>query len=120
MGINPSGLAHSAGSLEHWTKPHENSVKINCDASIFTNPDRVGLGWLVRDSTGEILAAGRRCMKGNPGSYWAEAISILEALSWVKGEDERRRLLRGNQQIKLANLQNAMASGVVFVFKQYS
>lgn len=89
MGIvNPTCPVVTAGSLERWIKPHDNSVKINCDASIFNNPDRIGIGWLARNSAEELLFAGRRCLMGNPGSYWAEAIGILEALSWIKVEEE--------------------------------
>lgn len=85
--INPSGLAHSAGSLERWTKPHENGVKINCDAFTFTNPDRVGLGWLARNSAGGLLVAGRRCIKGTQeatgqkqSAYWKLLVGSKEKM----------------------------------------
>lgn len=96
---SPTSPVVSAGSLERWTKPHANSVKINCDASTFIEPNRVDIGWLARNSAGDLLFVDKRCLEGDPESFWAEAFSILEALSWIKKEEEKRSLIGNNQQM---------------------
>lgn len=68
-----------------WTRPPENYVKCNVDAGLFTNQGKIGSGMLLRDYHGTFLAAKscwQRCSVLEP--FLAEAISLREALSWLK------------------------------------
>ncbi|KAL8103095.1 hypothetical protein AgCh_027577 [Apium graveolens] len=69
---------------EHWNPPSINSVKINTDAAIFTESDSYSYVFVVRDHEGRLIEAGARCRRGSPSADLAEALSIREALSWLK------------------------------------
>lgn len=58
--------------------------KINVDAALDPNNNRMGFGFIVRDSAGALISA--RCLPWNctykPNE--AEAIAVREALKWIK------------------------------------
>ncbi|XP_074360145.1 uncharacterized protein LOC141700235 [Apium graveolens] len=70
-------------SLKKWRKPPDGWVTINCDASGVLNGG-IGIGCVIRDSHGNFIEA--RCCKIQ--GHWqireAEAISLKEAVSWVR------------------------------------
>ncbi|KAH9684396.1 reverse transcriptase domain-containing protein [Citrus sinensis] len=67
-----------------WEKPKFGWVKCNVDAAVFASQGKIGIGCVIRNSQGGFLAA--RCVEvvGNFGAREAEALSIREALSWMK------------------------------------
>lgn len=76
-------LGSAVMGVQHWSTPPVGWYKINTDAAIF-HDGSVGLGSVIRDSTGRFIRA--RC--GRVVGGWqpreAEALSLKEALSWVK------------------------------------
>ncbi|KAL8146215.1 hypothetical protein AgCh_004092 [Apium graveolens] len=95
--ITPAKPVSITGIIERWAKPRENGVKINCDASLFGNSGRYGIGWIARDDNGKLIYASSLTFAGTPEIHWAEAIGVREALSWIKAE-EARRMEAGNSQ----------------------
>ncbi|XP_073126761.1 uncharacterized protein [Henckelia pumila] len=67
-----------------WIKPPRQFLKCNVDAAIFNSPPRMGFGCIIRDSMGEAIAAVHGCFPGVFDPRTAEALSIREALSWLK------------------------------------
>lgn len=63
-----------------WKKPHAGFMKCNIDAYIQTNDQRIGLGMIIRDITGNFIAGRSLHLIGNPLIKEAEAICLLEAL----------------------------------------
>ncbi|KAL8100581.1 hypothetical protein AgCh_032729 [Apium graveolens] len=96
-GSTPAKQVSITGIIERWAKPRENGVKINCDASLFGNSGRYGIGWIARDDNGKLIYASSLTFAGTPEIHWAEAIGVREALSWIKAE-EARRMEAGNSQ----------------------
>ncbi|GJT82882.1 reverse transcriptase [Tanacetum coccineum] len=75
-----------------WTKPNDDYIKFNCDASYQKEFGRVGLGFVARDARGDVLLSRARaeCYASSP--LEAEAKSLLWATNQAhnKGRDERK------------------------------
>ncbi|XP_019167808.1 PREDICTED: uncharacterized protein LOC109163513 [Ipomoea nil] len=73
-----------ATNITRWTPPPVGKLKLNSDATINQVANAMGFGWVLRDEDGAFLAA--KNMQA-PRSYTveeAEAMSLREALSWLK------------------------------------
>ncbi|KAM6545766.1 hypothetical protein CsatB_026502 [Cannabis sativa] len=84
---NNGGASSSSGQsragVEHCIKPSLGESKVNCDAArFFWRKD--GLGWIARDHAGLCFAAAAVKLRGEIDPVVAEALSMKEALSWVK------------------------------------
>ncbi|XP_057993183.1 uncharacterized protein LOC110632743 [Hevea brasiliensis] len=49
-------IVHSEG-MTSWSKPVANCVKCNSDAAVFQGCDGLGAGWVIRDSSGQLVKA---------------------------------------------------------------
>lgn len=68
-----------------WSKPEQAGwVKINVNAARFEDMNSIGVGAVIRDAQGEFVRARSRRIGGLLQPREAEAISLREALSWVK------------------------------------
>ncbi|KAL8110299.1 hypothetical protein AgCh_026140 [Apium graveolens] len=72
---------------EHWNPPPFDSIKINTDATIFQDSDMYSHAFVVQDHNGRLVEAGSKCSRGNLSPDLAEALSIREALSWLKEKE---------------------------------
>lgn len=72
---------------EHWSLPLFNSVKVNSYADLFEESNCFSYAYVFRDHTCMLVEARSRCIQGNPSPEMAKAISIREALSWVRNSD---------------------------------
>ena len=57
---------------------------MNTDAALFSNPNRYGYGWVLRDDRGVLVAARSHSFLGLMAPDHAEAFAIKEAHSWLK------------------------------------
>lgn len=67
-----------------WCKPPEGWVKINVDAAFYPGSERIGVGCVMRDDRGKFIRARMNTARGGTSAREAEAISMREALSWIK------------------------------------
>lgn len=72
--------------VEQWHKPENNSVKINTDAALFEEPNRYSYAFVTRDHFGSLVEASSKCKLGRVSPEFAKAVSIREALSWLKNK----------------------------------
>ncbi|KAM6541242.1 hypothetical protein CsatB_005689 [Cannabis sativa] len=79
-----ASTSQASAVSELWTKPILGELKINCDAAIFSRDKSHGLGWIARDSNGDLLSAAAVRRNGDVDPVVAEAMSMKEALSWLK------------------------------------
>ncbi|KAM6584918.1 hypothetical protein CsatB_011920 [Cannabis sativa] len=70
--------------IEHWTKPLYPRIKVNVDGAVFMDSRRFGYGCVARDSLGAVVKAKRGSREGVFEPLLVEAMSIKEALSWIK------------------------------------
>ncbi|KAM6558077.1 hypothetical protein CsatA_027316 [Cannabis sativa] len=81
-----TGLQSGDGA-ELWCPPMENSIKINVDAAMFSEANSYGIGLVARDRHSPLLEARTECFIGRVNPEVAEAISVREALSWIKNRN---------------------------------
>ncbi|KAK6118703.1 hypothetical protein DH2020_047560 [Rehmannia glutinosa] len=67
-----------------WNKPKHDAIKCNVDGAIFAQKGLIGFGCVVHDGQGIFRAAKQGIMPGLDNAMLAEAITIREALSWIK------------------------------------
>ncbi|KAL8125037.1 hypothetical protein AgCh_012638 [Apium graveolens] len=85
-----SSTATVGHNIQRWQAPDQHWVKINIDAATFMELGTVGIGGVIRDERGSFVRAMCKQIRGNWTPREAEAISLKEALSWVKQYGFRR------------------------------
>ena len=70
-----------------WKLPSSGYVKCNVDAAIFLDMKAFGVGMVLRDDSGRIIDCNMRRLQGWCQPQEAEAIGIIEALSWLRGRN---------------------------------
>ncbi|XP_074361914.1 uncharacterized protein LOC141702127 [Apium graveolens] len=86
-------------AVSTWEKPQQNWVKINIDAALFEDIGYVGMGSIVRGADGQFLLARSVRREGLVPPREAEALSLKEALSWLKDKDFRRCIFETDSQV---------------------
>ncbi|XP_074374021.1 uncharacterized protein LOC141714399 [Apium graveolens] len=69
---------------KRWCRPQEGWVKINIDAACHDQVGYIGAGCIVRDDRGRFIRARSIKIRGGWQPREAEALSLKEALSWVR------------------------------------
>jgi ribonuclease HI len=64
----------------HWTKPPVDTLKLNCDASFFSESGSGSWGALIRDSDGDPVLSGRGRMDHVLSPFHAELIACLQGI----------------------------------------
>jgi hypothetical protein len=64
----------------HWTKPPEDVLKLNVDASFFHESKAGSWGFLIRDSDGDVMLIGRGRVNYLVSAFHAELIASLQGL----------------------------------------
>ena len=82
-----------------WEKPCFGWLKCNVDTAIFKAQGKFSVGCVIRNSGSDFVTARCECFPGIFGSREAKALSIREALNWIK------RLQLPSVIIKMDNLQ---------------
>ncbi|VFQ94306.1 unnamed protein product [Cuscuta campestris] len=67
-----------------WVPPQLGFIKVNVDASTGLVDGVVGMGFIARNDVGGFMAAKNMTIRCNCGPREAEALSVKEALSWIK------------------------------------
>lgn len=75
---------------EHWHLPPEGTIKVNTDATCFAESNTYAYAMVERDHTGSLLEAKTTSKHGHIDPMMAEALSIREALSWIKLKSWRK------------------------------
>lgn len=63
--------------------PDTNTIKVNCDAALFEASQTYSFSVVALDHAGGLIAS---CKQGVIAPEVAEAISIMEVLSWIKAK----------------------------------
>uniref|UniRef100_A0A803QIZ4 Reverse transcriptase domain-containing protein n=1 Tax=Cannabis sativa TaxID=3483 RepID=A0A803QIZ4_CANSA len=89
---------------ELWTKPDNNHIKINVDAALFPQEHSYGYGIVARDSTGHLIEAKTGYFEGNLDASTVEALSIKEALSWIKSKNWQNVEIESDSMISVQGI----------------
>ncbi|KAM6570608.1 hypothetical protein CsatB_018593 [Cannabis sativa] len=96
-------LENIGDSAESWTKPVENTIKINVDAALFDIDNKYGFEIIAQNYLGYLVAARAGCHGGRYAAEVIEVMGIKKALSWVKTNNWQ------HVQIETANLVSVQA-----------
>lgn len=80
-------IGDSSSSIEHWTLPMNDTMKINVDASIVSGNGSFGVGWIARDHSDNVLETESKLITGCVQPSMVEALGVKEVLSWIKQRD---------------------------------
>lgn len=67
----------------HWEAPNPGWCKPNVDASVFSGAESFSVGMVLRDEHGMFVTGKNMRVAGQIGVMEAEAVGVLEALSWI-------------------------------------
>ncbi|XP_074378135.1 uncharacterized protein LOC141719654 [Apium graveolens] len=67
-----------------WCKPPDGWIKINIDAACCRDSEYIRVGCVVHNDKGEFLRARSNIIRNRGQPREAEAVSLKEALSWMK------------------------------------
>lgn len=76
-------------AVSNWEKPQQDWVKVNIDAALFEDIGYIGMGSVVRGADGQFFLARSVRREGLVPPREAEALSLKEALSWLKDKSFR-------------------------------
>ncbi|XP_030498069.2 uncharacterized protein LOC115713727 [Cannabis sativa] len=76
-------LPTSVPGAAKWTPPTGLNLKLNVDAALDANRNIIGVGAVVRNSDGHVLAAMAKPIVGNFASHIMEAQAMFHSLNWV-------------------------------------
>ena len=89
-------------ATNHWTAPDANGFKINFDGAIFADRDRAGIGVVIRNDAGMIMASLTQQIPLPTSVIEVEALAARRALEL--GFDDI--ILEGDSELLIKNLKN--------------
>uniref|UniRef100_A0A803QQI6 Reverse transcriptase zinc-binding domain-containing protein n=1 Tax=Cannabis sativa TaxID=3483 RepID=A0A803QQI6_CANSA len=66
-----------------WRPPDSNQFKLNVDATVDSSKGVIGVGAVIRDSNGAVVAALSKKIIGNFSSHEMEATALCRSLNWA-------------------------------------
>ncbi|KAJ8749857.1 hypothetical protein K2173_013772 [Erythroxylum novogranatense] len=87
-----------------WKKPPVGFIRINTDAAIFKELGTTSTGFVVRNSNGDCIAVGSNIFSGVLDPSTVEAMSIREALSWVKKKNLHSVIIESDSKLVIQSL----------------
>ncbi|WCJ44078.1 hypothetical protein M5689_024770 [Euphorbia peplus] len=91
-----------------WVRPPPGMLKMNVDAALFSNPISVGFGFVLRDENGAFMAAKNGGFLWNSDPSLVEALSIREALSWIKDRGLSSVLIESDSLVVVQSMASSL------------
>ncbi|KAK6147935.1 hypothetical protein DH2020_018847 [Rehmannia glutinosa] len=76
--------ASSVSGCQLWHLPSRSYWKCNSDAAFFRGDNKYGIGLILRDDTGSVVACRTLCWQGQISVIEGEAVGLLEGIKWAK------------------------------------
>ncbi|XP_075645829.1 uncharacterized protein LOC142616999 [Castanea sativa] len=83
-------------SRQRWRAPPEDMAKINFDGAVFSGENKSGIGVVIRDSAGLVIASCSKKLQQAYGSAEVEALAAATALSFAADVGVNRAVLEGD------------------------
>ncbi|KAM6558863.1 uncharacterized protein LOC133033273 [Cannabis sativa] len=77
-------ITSSVAAHQPWRSPPCGQLKMNVDAAVDTTQNRTGIGSIVRDSSGSVVATISKSIVGNLKSHEMEAKALCHGLQWAQ------------------------------------
>ncbi|XP_065627687.1 uncharacterized protein LOC136066775 [Quercus suber] len=95
----------------HWTAPEANGLKINFDGAIFVDKDYAGIGVVIRNDAGLIMASLTQQIPLPTSVIEVEALAARRALEFALELGFDDITLEGDSEILIRNLKNGGSNG---------
>lgn len=102
------------GIMEKWQKPEEGWLKLNCDAACDHQQGYMGMGVILRNHTGQVMAARSSTKMGFFEPAVAEAMSLLHGIFLCKELGVQNLIVEGDAQTVIKALQEGSHTGARF------
>ena len=76
--IEDRGVVHEPRLVGGWEPPPTGTIKINVDAAVKQNMNIVGIGVVIRDDQGCVLAASTKIVHGSLSPQLGECLAVKE------------------------------------------
>ncbi|KAM6574462.1 hypothetical protein CsatA_022789 [Cannabis sativa] len=73
----------SAPTAQQWRPPDVDQFKLNVDETVDTPQNVIGVGTILSDSNGHVVAAFSKKLNGNFSSHEMEATTLFQSLNWA-------------------------------------
>ena len=111
VSLGPSPT-HTQPTRCRWKPPPSGAVKINFDGAIFPKEKKSGIGVVIRDNKGLIIASCSKVVHQVLGVFDIEALAAVWALSFASDVGVRRAVLEGDSMAVILGLRE---DGMVLV-----
>ncbi|XVF37305.1 hypothetical protein REPUB_Repub19eG0134700 [Reevesia pubescens] len=124
--LTPSGATKSVPGLSSvWLPPTRDNVKINFDAAIFNERNAIGIGVVIRNSKGEVLALCSSKIQGISDPFVAECSALSEALTFAKEIGFNKVEVEGDSMltvstVKRTQVDHSIADDIIESIKEQS
>lgn len=88
----------SAPSTPRWVRPPMGILKVNWDTTLYTETKRLGVGVVVRDDRGVVVAARAKCVPSRTDPATTEALVVWEAARFCDSQGWQWVLIEGDAQ----------------------
>ena len=112
--LKQKGKESSSASEDKWKAPEEGWAKLNCDTTCDKEQGRVGMGILIRDHRGHVMAARNTTRMGGFEPVVAEALSLLDGLQFIVEMGLQNAMIEGDAQTVLTALNEDQSSRARF------
>ncbi|XP_074346962.1 uncharacterized protein LOC141685777 [Apium graveolens] len=99
-------------SRRKWSKPPGGWLKINIDAACRHDRDFVGAGCVVRNDEGGFVRARSSLVRSRACAREAEALSLKEALLWVKSWRQNKFIFESDSKVLVDEIRGGHAKSI--------
>ena len=103
VSLGPSPT-HTQPTRCRWKPPPSGAVKINFDGAIFPKEKKSGIGVVIRDNKGLIIASCSKVVHQVLGVFDIEALAAVWALSFASNVGVRRAVFEGDSMAVISVL----------------
>ena len=104
LDINPLPRPRSPQPQAHWKPPQTDAMKINFEGANFSELKKSGIGVVVRDSAGQVLASMSQKINQAYSAEQIETLDACKALQFASDIGFRVAVLEGDSQILMKRL----------------
>ena len=105
--VQPANLVQTISlhrSLPKWEPPPTSHLKVNFDGAVLRETEEVGLGVVVRDSHGKVLAALAKKIKLPSSSDEVEALAVVRAITLAMDLNLPSFIVEGDSEVVISAL----------------
>lgn len=101
----PENVSPKVTSIRKWCPPPQGMLKLNVDASVFSQSDSFSVGMVMGDHRGSFVEAKIAALPCPATVLEAESIGVKEALSWIMQRGDANVIIETDSLLTVRALQ---------------